>query len=96
MAKMSMNVRIRLSLMMLLQYMLFAVWFVQLTAYVKKMGMGGLQMALMGSSMALGCLASPIIGMVADRNFSSQRVLAVLNLATAVLLFLSADRKSVV
>ena len=91
MAKMSMNVRIRLSLMMLLQYMLFAVWFVQLTAYVKKMGMGGLQMALMGSSMALGCLASPIIGMVADRNFSSQRVLAVLNLATAVLLFLSAQ-----
>jgi nucleoside transporter len=86
---MSMGTRIRLSTMMFLQYMLIAVWFVQLTAYVKKLGMGGLEMALIGSSMALGCLASPLIGMFADRNFASQKVLAVLNLATAVLLLLS-------
>jgi len=89
MAKMSMSVRIRLSVMMFLQYMLIAVWFVQLTAYVKKLGMGGLEMALIGSSMALGCLASPLIGMFADRNFASQKVLAVLNLATGVLLVAS-------
>jgi len=89
MAKMSMSTRIRLSAMMFLQYMLIAVWFVQLTAYVKKLGMGGLEMALIGSSMALGCLASPLIGMFADRNFASQRVLGVLNFATAVLLVLS-------
>ena len=89
MAKMSMSVRIRLSGMMFLQYMLIAVWFVQLTAYVKKLGMGGLEMALIGSSMALGCLASPLIGMFADRNFASQKVLAVLNLATGVLLLAS-------
>ena len=91
MAKMSMSVRIRLSTMMFLQYMLIAVWFVQLTAYVSKLGMGGLEMALIGSSMALGCLVSPLIGMFADRNFASQRVLAFLNLATAVLLLLSAQ-----
>jgi len=89
MAKMPMNVRIRLSMMMFLQYMLIAVWFVQLTAYVKKLGMGGLEMALIGSSMALGCLASPLIGMIADRNFSSERVLAFLNLATGALLLAS-------
>ncbi|MFO8012534.1 MAG: MFS transporter [Phycisphaerae bacterium] len=86
MARMPMSVRIRLSTMMFLQYMLIAVWFVQLTAYVKKLGMGGLEMALIGSSMALGCLASPLIGMIADRNFSSEKVLAFLNLATGVLL----------
>jgi len=91
MANMSMGVRIRLSVMMFLQYMLFAVWFVQLTAYVKKLGMGGWEMALIGSSMAIGCLVSPLIGMFADRNFASQRVLAFLNLATAVLLFFSAQ-----
>ncbi len=89
MAKMSMNVRIRLSTMMFLQYMLIAVWFVQLTAYVKKLGMGGLEMALIGSSMALGCLASPLVGMIADRNFSSEKVLAFLNLATGALLLAS-------
>lgn len=91
MAGMSMGTRIRLSTMMFLQYMLIAVWFVQLTAYVKKLGMGGFEMAMIGSSMALGCLASPLIGMFADRNFASQRVLAVLNLATAALLLLSAQ-----
>jgi len=86
MARMPMGVRIRLSAMMFLQYMLIAVWFVQLTAYLKNLEMGGLEMALMGSSMALGCLASPLIGMFADRNFSSEKVLAFLNLGTAVLL----------
>jgi len=37
--------------------------------------------------MAIGCLASPIIGMVADRMFASQKVLAALNLLGAGLLF---------
>jgi len=85
------HVRFRLSAMMFLQYMLIAAWFVQLTAYCAKLGMTGIQMALISSSMALGCLASPIIGMIADRNFASQWVLAVLNLLTCVLLILSAQ-----
>jgi len=89
-AGMSMSVRIRLSAMMFLQFMLVAVWFVPLSAYLAKLDMTGTQMALIVSSMAIGCLGSPLIGMFADRHFSSERVLAVLNLATAVLLFLSA------
>ncbi|MGB2819554.1 MAG: MFS transporter [Phycisphaerae bacterium] len=84
-----MNVRIRLSAMMFLQYMMVAVWFVPLSAYLAKLEMTGTQMALILSSMAIGCLGSPLIGMFADRHFSSERVLAVLNLATGVLLFLS-------
>jgi len=87
---MSMNTRIRLSAMMFLQYMMVAVWFVPLSAYLAKLQMTGTQMALIVSSMAIGCLGSPLIGMFADRHFSSERVLAILNLATAVLLFLSA------
>ncbi len=90
--QLTMGNRVRLSIMMFFQYMLVAVWFVQLTAYLNDaLSMTGLQMALIGSSMALGCLASPLIGMFADRHFSSERVLAVLNLATAVLLFLSSQ-----
>jgi len=84
------GVRIRLSAMMFFQYMLVAVWFVPLSAYADKLGMTGTQMALIVSSMAIGCLGSPLIGMFADRYFSSERVLAVLNLATAILLFLAA------
>ena len=89
-AGMPIGVRVRLSAMMFLQYMLVAVWFVPLSAYLTTLHMTGTQMALILSSMAIGCLGSPLIGMFADRHFSSERVLAVLNLLTAVLLFLSA------
>jgi len=89
---MSMNVRIRLSIMMFLQYMLFAVWYVPLAAYLGKLGMSGTQMAWILSSMALGCLVSPVIGMIADRHFASQNVLAALNLLCAVLLFFAAQQ----
>jgi nucleoside transporter len=40
--------------------------------------------------MALGCLASPIIGMIADRHFAGQRVLFFLNLLGAIFLFVAA------
>lgn len=76
----------RLSLMMFFQYMLFAVWWVPLAAYLTNMNIEGTQKALILSSMALGCLASPIIGMIADRFFASEKVLATLNLLTAALL----------
>ena len=76
----------RLSLMMFFQYMLFAVWWVPLAAYLTNMHVEGTQKALILSSMAIGCMASPIIGMIADRFFASEKVLASLNLLTAVLL----------
>ena len=84
--RMSMDVRIRLSAMMFLQYMLVAVWFVPLSAYLVNLEMSGTQMAWILSSMALGCIGSPLIGMFADRHFASQHVLAVLNLLTGGLL----------
>ena len=84
------GIRIRLSLMMFLQFMLFAVWFPQLSTYAGKMGVTGIQLSFIISAMAIGCLASPIVGMIADRHFASQKVLATLNGLTAVFLFLSA------
>ena len=84
---MPIGTRIKLSAMMFLQFMLFAVWFVQLSAYATGMGVKGSMLSLIVSSMAIGCLVSPIVGMIADRHFSSQKVLAVLNGFCAVLLF---------
>jgi len=91
---MSLNTRIRLSAMMFLQYMMLAVWLVQLAAYLGTMKMSSMQIALIANSMALGCLASPLIGMIADRHFPSQAVLAVLNLVTGAMLILSAQMTS--
>ncbi len=87
---MPLNVRIRLSVMMFLQYMMFAVWFVQLAGYLDKIGVTGTMKALILSSMPLGSLVSPIFCMIADRHFASQKVLMVMNFACAVLLFLAA------
>jgi nucleoside transporter len=77
---------ISLTFMMFFQYMFFAVWWVPLAAYLANMGVSSTQMALILSSMALGCLFSPLIGMVADKYFPSEKVLAFLNIVTALLL----------
>lgn len=79
--------RFNLSLMMFLQYMMYAVWWVPLAAYLTNLDLGSTQKAMIISSMAIGCLASPIIGMLADRFFASQKVLFGLNLINAAMLF---------
>ncbi len=81
--------RIRLSAMMFLQYMMVAVWWVPLAAYLKTVGVGAAYEALILSTMALGCLTSPLVGMLADRHFAGQHVLFVLNLVGGVLLVIA-------
>lgn len=87
---MSMNVRIRLSAMMFLQYMMFAVFWVPLSAYLGTLKATDTQMWLTLSTMAFGCMVAPIVCMIADRHFASNKVLMVLNIACAVLLFFAA------
>ena len=84
------GVRIKLSAMMFLQFMMFAVFWIQLAPYLGTLKLGDMATFLMVSSMAIGCLFSPIIGMVADRYFAGQKVLFVMNLLGAVLLLLAA------
>ncbi len=80
---------IRLSLMMFLQYMFYAVWWVPLAAFLAAKGIDGTQNAMILSSMAIGCMASPLIGMIADHYFSGEKVLTFLNFTNAVLMFLA-------
>lgn len=90
----SMGNRARLSGMMFLQYMLVPVWFQPLATYLEGLNMSGVQIGWIMSSMALGCLTSPLVGMVADRHFSSERVLGTLNLLVAVLLLAATQMTS--
>lgn len=76
----------RLWLMMFLQFMQFAVWWVPLAAYLTNLGVGDIQKALILSSMAIGSIVSPIVGGLADRYFSAEKLLGVLNILTAILL----------
>jgi len=90
MSSMSMSVRIRLSVMMFLQYLMFAVWWVSLAVYLKNLGIGGSAKSWILSVMPLGCLVAPVLCMIADRHFASQKILMILNIACAVLFFLGA------
>lgn len=90
MEKASTSIRIRLSIMMFLQYMMFAVWWVPLAAYLKNVGIEGSYKAWILSVMPLGCLVAPILCMIADRHFASQKVLTILNFGCAILFFLGA------
>jgi nucleoside transporter len=86
--------RFRLSMMMFFQYMTYAVWWIPLAAYLTNMDIGSTQKALILSSMAIGCLASPVIGMLADRYFSGQKVLFMLNLMNSFMLFMAAGTRN--
>jgi len=90
-ARMPMDVRIKLSAMMFLQFMLFAAFWVPLSGYLSgTLAFTTTQIGLIMGTMAWGCMLSPIIGMIADRHFASQKVLAVLNVLGAVFLALAA------
>ena len=91
---MSMNIRIRLSVMMFLQYLMFAVWWVQLAGYLGKSEVSATWQFWILAVMPLGCLVAPILCMIADRHFASQKVLMALNVACAVLFLIGARQDS--
>ncbi len=94
MDKAKMSIAVRLSIMMFLQYMMFAVWWVPLAAYLTNLGVSPNYKFWILSVMPLGCLIAPVICMIADRHFASQKVLTILNFACAVLFFLGARQTS--
>ena len=87
------KVYFQLCIMMLMQYFIFAVWWVPLAAYLNNtIRLEINQIALVLSAMAIGSMASPFIGFIADRRFPAQKVLALLNLLTAALVFLATQQ----
>ena len=87
----------KLASMMFMQYMLLAVWWVPLAAYLGNgLKFTVFESSLILSSIAIGSMASPLIGMIADKYFASEKVLASLNLLTAILLLFAAFQTNVV
>lgn len=74
-----------------MQYMLSAVWWVPLAAYLSHtLRLEVYQVSLILSAMAIGAMASSFIGAIADRYFAAEKILAVLNVLTGVFLLFAA------
>lgn len=84
---MPMGMRVKLSAMMFLQFMILPVWFIPMFPYITKMAPAESSLPLLcGMIMGFGALASPLFGMFADRLMNSEKVLAMCNFVAAALL----------
>ena len=90
---MKLSTGIKLSAMMFLQYFIWGSWYVTMVTYMgehfKETGIDN-SIGQAYSALAIATMISPFfVGMIADRFFSAQRIMGVLHLIGAVLLFLA-------
>jgi nucleoside transporter len=81
---------LRLCVMMFIQYIIWGAWYVTLNTYLTTtLGFSGTQAgAAFGTTAVASLLAPFVVGLVADRFFATERVMATLYAVSAVLIFL--------
>lgn len=85
------NTRFLLSAMMFLEYFIWGAWYVTMGTYmVSNLHATGLEIGATYSALAIATMISPFfVGLIADRFFAAQRIMGVLHLIGALLLFLT-------
>jgi len=88
---MNTNKAVLLSLMMFLQYFIWGAWYVTMGTYMgEHLKASGVQIGAAYSALAIATMISPFfVGMIADRFFAAQRIMGILHLLGAILLFLA-------
>jgi nucleoside transporter len=86
---MTVTTRVKLSTMMFLEFFIWGAWFVTMGTYLgKTLGATGVQNGNAYATQSWGAIIAPfIIGLIADRFFSAQKVLGILHLTGAALLY---------
>ena len=85
---MTLQIKVRLGVMMFLEYFIWGAWYVTLGTWLSTtLHYSGQQVGIMAGATAVGAMIAPFfVGVVADRFFATQKVLAVLHLAGGLLL----------
>lgn len=80
-----------LASMMFLEYFVWGAWYVTMGTYMSEnLNSSGVQIAAAYSGLAIATMISPFfVGMIADRFFAAQKLMGVLHLLGAALLFLA-------
>ena len=84
------TVRTQLSIMMFLEFFVWGSWYVTMGIYLPNtLQSDGAEIAMAYSTQSYGAILAPfIIGLIADRYFNAERILGILHLAGAVLMYL--------
>ena len=90
---MTRNTNIQLSVMMFLEFFIWGGWFVTLGTFLgETLGSDGGEIAKAFSTQSWGAIIAPfIIGLIADRYFNAERILAILHLVGAGLMYMMAN-----
>ncbi len=85
---MKLTTRIQLSAMMFFEFFIWGGWFVTMNSYLSSINATPSQIGLAYGTQALGAIIAPfIIGLIADRFFSAQKILGVIHLICAGLMY---------
>lgn len=86
---MNLNNRIKLSLMMFLEFFIWGAWFVTLGTFLgSNLKATGAETGAVFSTQSWGAIIAPfIIGLIADRYFNAEKILGILHLAGAILMY---------
>ena len=84
------TVRTQLSVMMFLEFFVWGSWYVTMGIYLPNtLQSDGAEIAMAYSTQSYGAILAPfIIGLIADRYFNAERILGILHLSGAVLMYL--------
>jgi nucleoside transporter len=83
------TIKVQLAVMMFMQFFIWGAWYGQMSKYMTdQLGATGAQVGSAYAAFSIAMIAAPFfVGMLADRFFQAQKVLGVLNLLGAAILF---------